>query len=254
MNSGPVLRRVLNRFGIDVRRVPGGPEAIHAAGYDVIRPNATYSPWRTDARFNDTYDAIRAATLVDRFRCYELWKLVEQVAKLPQGALLEIGVWRGGTGGLIAKQARACGIEDKVYLCDTFTGVVKAGVRDPGYQGGEHADTTRGLVEDLVRVRLGLDNVEILEGIFPDETGSRVGHERFRLCHVDVDVYDSARSAVEWIWGRMVPGGVVVFDDFGFWSTRGITQYVEELGAFRDRLVFHNLNGHAVVVKLGRDG
>ena len=247
-----MLRRLLNGFGVDVRRVPGGPAAIRDPGYGVIRPNSTYAPWTTDARFLEAYAAIRTATLVDRFRCFELWQLVAQVAKLPHGALLEVGVWRGGTGALIATRAAVCGIGEKVYLCDTFSGVVKAGERDSEYRGGEHADTTRGAVEGLLR-GMRLENVEILEGVFPDETGARVAGDRFRFCHVDVDVYESARASVEWIWDRMVPGGVVVFDDFGFRSTDGITRYVEEQLERRDRLVFHNLNGHAVLVKLPRE-
>ena len=228
-------------------------KALRPPAFDVIRPNSTYSPWKADTRFLDTYAAIRRDTLVDQFRCWELWTLVDQAAKLPSGALLEVGVWRGGTGSLIARRAKDCGVRDKVYLCDTFTGVVKAGARDPEYRGGEHADASREQVDELLRV-MGVDNVETLAGVFPDETGAGIAHERFRFCHVDVDVYESARSAVDWIWERMVPGAIVVFDDYGFWNAAGITAYVEEQRSCADRLVFHNLNGHAVFVKLGADG
>ena len=48
----------------------------------------------------------------------------------------------------------------------------------------------------------------------------------------------------------MVPGGIIVYDDFGFSSADGVTKYVEEQRQFSDRLVIHNLNGHAVVIKL----
>ena len=75
----------------------------------------------------------------------------------------------------------------KVFVCDTFSGVVKAGAKDSGYVGGEHADTSKRIVFDLA-ARMGLTNVEILEGIFPDATGVRIANRRFRLCHIDVDV------------------------------------------------------------------
>src|SRR3984957_12027688 len=107
--------------------------------YEVVLPNATYSPWNLDETFIAAYSQIKDATLVDKYRCFELWRLVEQCTKLEGGALIEVGVWRGGTAALIATQARNLGLRDKVYACDTFSGVVKAGDEDPDYVGGEHA-------------------------------------------------------------------------------------------------------------------
>jgi O-methyltransferase len=166
-----------------------------------------------------------------------------------EGALLEVGVWRGGTGALIGKRAALCGMKESVYLCDIFTGVVKTSDKDPTYKGGEHADTSRELVEDLV-ARLGLDNVKILEGIFPDETGHLIEHEHFRFCHIDADAYDSAKDVLDWVWGRMAIGGVVVFDDYGFAGAEGITRLVEELKDRPDLLFIHNINGHAIFVRM----
>ena len=220
----------------------------------LVLPAATYSPWNKDIMFQAILSSIEGFTLVDKYRCFELWKLVEQVAKLKHGSIIEIGVWRGGTGALIAEQAKKCGIEETVFLCDTFTGVVKAGERDSAYEGGEHADTSRQTVEELIIGRMRLDNVEILEGIFPDETGYQVEGMQFRFCHIDVDVYQSAKDSVEWLWDRMVPGGIVVYDDYGFRGCDGITKYVEEQIICRDRLVIHNLNGHAIILKLPSDG
>lgn len=247
------IRRVANRFGFEVARVPKTKISSMAQEYGTVRPAATYSPWKKDALFQAMLASIRGFTLVDEYRCFELWKLVEQIAKLKTGSIIEIGAWRGGTGALIAAQARNCGIEDRVLLCDTFTGVVKAGARDSVYRGGEHADTSRHTVEDLV-TRMHLENVEILEGIFPDQTGHRVEGMQFRFCHVDVDAYQSAKDILDWIWNKMVPGGIVVYDDYGFYGCDGITKHVEEQMMCKDRLVIHNLNGHAIVVKLPNFG
>lgn len=138
--------------------------------------------------FQEALASIKGYTIVDKYRCFELWKLIEQSAKLISGSIIEIGVWRGGTGALIAKQAKNCGIRDRVFLCDTFTGVVKANEKDPTYKGGEHADTSRQVVDELIFTRMNLDNVEILEGIFPDQTGHGIEDLQFRFCHIDVDV------------------------------------------------------------------
>jgi O-methyltransferase len=223
-------------------------EAVASGQHEMVFPHATYSPWLTDARFQAVHERIRRHTLVDRCRCYELWQLVGQVCDRP-GALIEVGVWRGGTGALIAQRAADAGIHDPTYLCDTFTGIVKTGEVDTYYSGGEHADTSEALVRELLD-GLGLTNVELLAGIFPDEAGTAIADRTFRFCHIDVDVYESARDVLEWVWPRLTVGGVVVFDDYGFASCPGVTRLVEEQRDVASRLVLHNLNGHAVMIKL----
>ena len=216
--------------------------------YELVSPSATYAPWLSDKLFNNSYNTIKNYTLVDKHRCYELWQLVKECTKL-KGSLIEIGTWKGGSASLIAKQAQLCGIKEKVYLCDTFTGVVKVGKEDLSYEGGEHADTSKELVEAVVH-KLGVDNIEVLEGVFPDETGKLVSNKLFCFCHIDVDVYQSAKDVLNWIWDRLVIGGIVVFDDYGFERCSGVTQLVNEERSKKDRLVIHNLNGHAIFIKL----
>jgi O-methyltransferase len=230
-------------FGLELVPLPTG-----TLEYEHVHPVANYTPWNVEAEFLSTYELVRSNTLVDIYRCWELWTLVGQTAKLG-GAILEVGVWRGGTGALMAKRAAAFGDKDRIYLCDTFEGVVKAGGRDTLYKGGEHSDTSLQVVEDLLR-KLEVPNTRILKGIFPEQTAHLIEPDtRFRLCHIDVDVYQSAKDSMAWIWDRMVPGGVVVFDDYGIKGIEGITRYVNELAAESDRLVLHNLNGHGIVVK-----
>jgi len=245
-----LVKRTARKLGLEIGRAPKFDGKIESEEYGRVAPSATYSPWNKDRSFNQMYRAIQEFTLVDKYRCYELWTLVEQSSKLHEGAIVEIGVWRGGTGALIARQSERCGIIDSVYLCDTFAGVVKAGGVDANYKGGEHSDASRQIVEELVFDQMKLTNVKILEGVFPDQTGPEIGKLRFRFCHIDVDVYQSAKDIGDWIWDRMVPNGIIVYDDYGFANCKGIAQYVDEQMAIRDRLVFHNLNGHAVVIKI----
>lgn len=232
-----------------VRLLRERPDAVRAGRYEVTAPLSTYAPWLSDASFQRIHAVAREHTLVDIWRCHELWQLVLQSGSL-SGSIVEVGVWRGGTGAVIAAAARAAGVTEPVYLCDTFEGVVKAGASDPYYKGGEHADTSEDHVRSLLR-SLGLDNARTVRGIFPDEGAATVGDGPVRFCHVDVDVYDSARDILEWVWPRLCVGGAVVFDDYGFTPTPGVTRLVDEQRGRGGRLVLHNLNGHGIVVKTG---
>ena len=218
--------------------------------YEVIAPYANYAPWLKDVEFQSIYEKIKGNTLVDFYRCFELWQLVEEVQSLDKSAgILEVGVWKGGTAGVIGKKLALLNSSAPFYLADTFTGIVKASEKDKFYTGGEHADTTIETVEALMKG--GYNNYSILTGIFPNDTAMKIGsNEKFGLCHIDVDVYQSAKDIVEWIWDRLIIGGVIVFDDYGFHTTTGVTTLVNDLKNMSDRLVIYNLNGHALIIKV----
>lgn len=105
--------------GLQFRPILGG--GFHS----VLLPKDNYSPWMGDRDFRAAYAAVEKSTLVDVYRCYELWQLVAETAKAGAGDLLEVGVWRGGTGALIAMRSRTDGTGGTVCLCDTFSGVPK---------------------------------------------------------------------------------------------------------------------------------
>jgi O-methyltransferase len=220
---------------------PKSPELLHHR----VLPYATYSPWLFDADFQMVYERIKGHTLVDIYRCYELWSLGLQMSVI-HGNFLEVGVWRGGTGALLASSVQ--GNPNKhVYLADTFTGVVKAGADDTAYVGGEHADTSPKIVADLLH-DLGLSNFSLLQGIFPEQTAEKF-HGKLALLHCDVDVYSSAKDVVQWGIPLLSQGGAIVFDDYGFSGCEGVTRLVEELRKDPSFLFIHNLNGHAILIK-----
>lgn len=249
-NIGYEIRKYEKRKYIKQRyekQTESGTELFYG-NYELVQPSATYSPWNENETFLRIYNKIHAYTLVDIYRCYELWSLIDQIEQI-DGCLLEIGVWRGGTGALIACKAQLSAISAPIYLCDTFSGVVKASEKDSYYKGGEHSDTSRQTVELLLN-ELGITNVTILEGIFPEQTANLIMEDKCRFCHIDVDVYQSAKDIVDWIWAKMSVGGIIVYDDYGNQYCDGIIKCVEEQIHNPDRIIVYNLNGHAVVIKI----
>lgn len=244
------VKKILKKLNLELVNLSPYNIRIYPNRYphQLIIPRATYAPWLDDQEFLKIYNADPAFKKVDIYRSYELWQLVQESAKLPSGAILEVGVYRGGTGAIIAKAAEKSGIKTTVYLADTFTGVVKASKEDSRYKGGEHADTSEEKVKQLLR-SLDIGNVEILKGIFPEDTAHLIKEEQFRFCHIDVDVYQSSKDILEWLWEKILPGGMIVFDDYGFSGTDGVTQVVEEQRTRKDALVLHNLNGHGIIIK-----
>jgi len=105
--------------------------------FENLQPAVKYAPWASDQQFKAELSKIAGHTLVDQYRCYELWELVGRAAAInPNAHFIEIGVWRGGTAALIAKKLSILSSQATLYLADTFSGVVKATEKDASYHGG----------------------------------------------------------------------------------------------------------------------
>ena len=189
-----------------------------------IVPYATYSPWLQDLEFRVIFEKINPNSLVDVYRCWELWNLAKQSLEV-EGNILEI----------LPK-----------YLNENKH--VKSGENDPYYNDGEHSDTTIDFVKNLLN-SASLSNFELLQGVFPEDTGNLV-QGKISLLHCDVDVYQSTKDVVEWCLPKFTIGSIIVFDDYGFYPCEGVTIFCEEFKSNKDFIFLHNLNGHAIFIKI----
>lgn len=183
-------------------------------------------------------------TLVGIQRCWELWDLVSQA---PDGHVLEVGTYKGGSGCILAKAAQVYHPKSWVFLTDTFQGIVKTGPNDNYHQDGQFSNTSVELVQELVD-SLGLTNVKLLQGTFPEDTGHQVCGT-IALCHIDVDVYQSGKDVMTWLEPNLVPGSIVVADDYGWKDCQGMALLVDEIRATGKYNFIYNLNGHAVLFR-----
>ena len=90
-------------------------------------------------------------------------------------------------------------------------------------------------------------NYQLLKGIFPEEINLQP-NTKLRFCHVDVDTYQSGFDVFNAVWDLMSPGGIIVFDDYGFWGCEGITELCNYLNPSDGNFIY-NLNGHGIFIK-----
>lgn len=138
--------------------------------------------------------------------------LMYYAARAPEGAVVEIGVYRGGTAWHLAKLGRP------LYLYDTFTGMPYRGELD-GNAVGSFSDTSAQAVREL------LPQAHVIEGLFPH---SLMDMPPVGFVHADADQYESTKSILECLPPRMVRGGFILLDDFGVPGCDGCTQAVRE--------------------------
>ncbi len=178
--------------------------------------------WQHAEEFLRRYPATKDKTLVSIDRCFMLWQLARHAATLP-GDFAEIGVYQGGTAHLVAG---ACPGKT-LHLFDTFGGMP---VSDPSidhHVAGDFDDTS---LESVQAYLSDCPNVVFHPGLFP-ETARGLEDLRFAYVYVDVDIYRSVRDCLEFFYPRMVPGGVLVLDDYEWPHCEGVKVALTEFMA-----------------------
>ena len=69
------------------------------------------------------------------------------------------------------------------------------------------------------------------------------------MAHIDVDTYQSAKQSFEFISNIMLPGGLIVLDDYGGWFTDGVTKFGNELKKDKNFHVLPNHLGQLIIIK-----
>jgi O-methyltransferase len=147
-----------------------------------------------------------------------LRKLVELAETAPPGDFVEIGVYKGGSAvrlyEIAQRQSRT------LHLFDTFEGM-------PVYTNG--LDTFRigtFLVDADMPERLQrlMPKAKLYIGCYPETHPAVLSNVAF--IHCDCDQYISYRAVIEHMWPLVVPGGMMLFDDYPY--LRGAKRAVEE--------------------------
>ncbi len=133
------------------------------------------------------------------------------------GDVAELGVYRGGSAKLIRHYAGGA----MLHLFDTFAGIPE-GDSDPG---GEHvAGDFAAELDEVVRF-VGESNAAYHVGAFPEIVPKNV---RYRFVHVDGDTYQTTQAALAYFVPRMLPGGIMIFDDYEWRATPGVMRAIHE--------------------------
>lgn len=206
----------------------------------------------TDAEWT-IIERARRETLTDAPALFGLLKAVQYVnSRKIDGAFVECGVYRAGSALTMARQCVLDGSIDRdFYLYDTFEGCPAPTDHDGVIFGGTRAaDLWQQALDDPTaawfRETLGVATANIAETEYPldrvrfvqgrvEETIPDVAPDRIALLRLDTDWYESTKHEMHHLWPRLVPGGVVVVDDYGWFesSRRAFEEYFEETGAAR---------------------
>jgi hypothetical protein len=186
--------------------------------------------------FSRAYRTVRPFTMSGPARLRALYEAVEHVcaAGIP-GNIMECGAARGGSSALLGIALRNTASSRTLWVLDTFEGIPAPTSADPDQEIAAHyTGSFCGNMEDVASLldRVGiLPKAHLIKGRF-EETVPQIDPGPLAVLHIDGDWYGSVRVCLEYLYDRVVPGGIIQFDDYGHWQ--GARKAVDEFLAVRE--------------------
>ena len=210
-------------------RAGSGPEEASSPDFE---------PW-----IIEIIERVQPYTYTSPERISALCTAVEYIcaARIP-GALVECGVWKGGSTMAAMLALLRCGDgEREIWLYDTFEGMSAPSEADIAFDGKVAVDVfleKRAAGEKWAHsseqeVRRNIDNcgypgerVHFVKGLV-EHTVPDQSPEHIALLRLDTDWYESTRHELHHLYPRLISRGVLIVDDYGHWqgARRAVDEY-----------------------------
>jgi hypothetical protein len=174
-----------------------------------------------------------------------MWSLIQSFHHVRQeslvGDFVECGVWKGGNIILLKKLIEKFNMKKNIYGFDTFEGMVEPSFYDVNYNNkpakkmfDEHKKNEIGFamcslddVKRNIKKNTKTDNIFLIKGKVEDTLkNKRKLPKKISILRLDTDFYESTKIELEILFPRLVKGGVLIVDDYGFW--KGAKKAVDE--------------------------
>ena len=223
---------------------------IKKCGYEVHK-SGTYGEFPVDFNENDieVIKSVKQFTLTSIERRFALIQAVNYIIKNKiAGDIVECGVWKGGSIMAIAKTLLTLKSYDKeLYLFDTFEGMPKPKEFDvASYDNrmaikqfedlkiNDNSSNWSKIELDEVRnnvfsTKYNKEKFHFIKGKVED-TIPEFSPETISILRLDTDWYESTRHELIHLFPRLVKGGVIIIDDYGYWkgAKKAVDEYFTE--------------------------
>ena len=181
-----------------------------------------------DPRFKNAFEEVKGAHQYDQYGGDHTiaWRLntlcwAARCALRAGGDFVECGVFKGDMAWVVSQ---VVGIENipRLWLYDSFEGFSPAWSSQADYPGNpgflDYANAhykVEGMYEYVVGRFVENANVRVIKGFLP-ESLEQGCPDRIGYLHIDLNSSRAEVAVLEQLFDKVVPGGVIVFDDYGW--------------------------------------
>jgi O-methyltransferase len=132
------------------------------------------------------------------------------------GKYVEIGTFEGRSAQVLLNYLKKTGIHKDCYFLDTFTGInfATAATSADAHWFGSHTDSSRNSLKSVSDFLSEYASFQLIAcDIVKDELPPAI--DQIAFCNIDVDIYEAYIHALRKVDDRLVPGGIIICEDFG---------------------------------------
>lgn len=212
--------------------------------------------------FSRSYQAIRGSHVYDSFdpphtiawRLHTLvWAARSAIAH--KGDLVECGVFKGDMSWVVATILGDRIADRTFYLYDSFEGfspTLSSAADfpdDPGFlKMANNIYQDPAIYEAVIKKFAGMPHVKVIRGFVP-ETFKIAIPERIAFLHIDLNSPAAEIAALEHLFDRVVSGGYIVFDDYGWKQFKKQRDAENRFMADRGHFILELPTGQGLVIK-----
>jgi O-methyltransferase len=170
-------------------------------------------------------------------------------AKQLDGDFIECGVNTGISSRAVVEYVGFSNLNKTFWLLDTYCGLVEDLLTDNERASSAGSHHNYDDCYEQVKNTFGpFKNVRIVRGIIPD-TLVEVLSDKIAYLSIDMNCVGPEIAAAEYFWDRIIPGGIVVLDDYGWAAHKEQKKAFDEFASRKRISILSMPTGQGLIVK-----
>ncbi len=194
--------------------------------------------------FNDAFHEVPEGLAVQALRDIAwrahicTWAATQALA-LEEGDFVECGVWYGILSKTMCEYTDFAHHDRNFYLVDSW-GSMPDSHSNASYQ--------KDIFEIVERRFSKYPNVHLVRGVVPGVL-PQVPAKKIAYLGIDMNSSEPERATLEFFYDKMVSGGIIYFDDYG-WQYPALRTVVNSFFANKPESLLHFPSGNSIVIKI----
>lgn len=186
-------------------------------------------------------------TLTNPERIVSLIRAIKHIEKNKiEGDIVECGVWKGGSIMASLKVLKNLNsFERDIYLYDTFEGMSEPTEMDESFKGEsassafktknefwnriECLSPLQEVQKNINSINYPTEKIHFIKGKVEETIPYIIIPEKIAILRLDTDWYESTLHEMEYLFPRLVKGGIIIIDDYGHWQgcKKAVDEYLD---------------------------